>query len=165
MGAVQNQVFLQTEALWTSGLFLKWGACWAGGESIARYSERPRSLLLFLGVPSRPSPGSDPGPIQVPSPVRRGPVQIRHVLCFTTFRTHPGPEVGAIPARPGPILVPSVPSGSGLDGLKQTSWPLPRYGDIAALLSQYRMVWGHKGLSAPENLDSLRQCPLLPYMM
>ena len=25
------------------------------------------------------------------------------------FRTHPGPEVGAIPARPGPILLPSVP--------------------------------------------------------
>ena len=77
-----------------------------------------------MGVPSRPSPGSDPGPIQVPSRVRRGPVQIRHVLCFTA-RTHPGPEVGAIPARPGPILVPSVPSGSGLDGPKQTSWPLP----------------------------------------
>ena len=61
------------------------------------------------GVPSRPSPGSYPGPIQVPSRVRGGPVQIRHVLCFTVFRTHPGPEVGAIPARPGPILLPSVP--------------------------------------------------------
>ena len=42
--------------------------------------------------PSRSHPGS-----------RRGPVQIRHVLCFPAFRTHPGPEVGAIPAR----LVPS----------------------------------------------------------
>ena len=31
------------------------------------------------------------------------------MLCFTVFRTHPGPEVGAIPARPGPILLPSVP--------------------------------------------------------
>ena len=61
------------------------------------------------GVPSRPSPGSYPGPVQVPSRVRGGPVQIRHVLCFTVFRTHPGPEVGAIPARPGPILLPSVP--------------------------------------------------------
>ena len=61
------------------------------------------------GVSSRPSPGSDPGPAQVPSRVRGGPVQIRHVLCFTVFRTHPDPEVGAIPARPGPILLPSVP--------------------------------------------------------
>ena len=58
----------------------------------------PRSLLLSLGVPSRPTPGSYPGPVQVPSRVRGGPVQIRHVLCFTMFRTHPGPEVGAIPA-------------------------------------------------------------------
>ena len=28
------------------------------------------------------------------------------MLCFTVFRTHPGPEVGAIPARP--ILLPSL---------------------------------------------------------
>ena len=60
-------------------------------------------------MPSRPSTGSYPGPVQVPSRVRGGPVQIRHVLCFTVFWTHPGPEVGAIPARPGPILLPSVP--------------------------------------------------------
>ena len=39
-------------------------------------------------MPSRPSPGSDPRPVQVPSWVRRGPVQIRHVLCFVAFRTH-----------------------------------------------------------------------------
>ena len=76
-------------------------------------SEGPRSLLLSLGVPSRASPGSDPWPVQVPSWVRRGPVQIRHVLCFAAFRTHPGPEVGAIPARPGPILVLGVPSRIG----------------------------------------------------
>ena len=62
------------------------------------------------GVPSRPSAGSYPGPVQVPSRVRGGPVQIRHVLCFTVFRTHPDPEVGAIPASPGPILLLSVPS-------------------------------------------------------
>ena len=76
-------------------------------------------------MPSRPSPGSYPGPVQVPSRVRGGPVQIRHVLCFTVFRTHPGPEVRAIP----PVLVPSCSraflTGSGLDGQKQTSWPLP----------------------------------------
>ena len=60
------------------------------------------SLGPILG-PSRSHPGS----------VRRGPVQIRHVLCFTAFRTHPGPEVGAIPAHPGPILLPSVPSRIG----------------------------------------------------
>ena len=73
-------------------------------------SERPRSLLLSRGVPSRPSPA---GSVQVPSRVPRGPVQIRHVLCFTAFRTHPGPEVGGMPARPGPILLPSVPSRIG----------------------------------------------------
>ena len=82
------------------------GSCHRGFTIVL--SERPRSLLLFLGVPSRPSPGSDPGPVQVPSRVPSGPVQIRHVLSFAVFRTHPGPEVGAIPARPGPILVPSV---------------------------------------------------------
>ena len=78
-------------------------------------SERPRSLrlLLSLRVPFRPTPGSYPGPVQVPSRVRGGPVQIRHVLCFTVFWTHPGPEVGAIPAHPGPILLPSVPSRIG----------------------------------------------------
>ena len=82
----------------------------------------------FPFLTSRPSPGSDPGPVQIPSRVRGGPVQIRHVLCFSAFRTHPGPEVGATPARPGPILVPSVLPGSGLDGPKQTSWPLPILG-------------------------------------
>ena len=76
-------------------------------------SERPRSLLLSLGVPSRPTTGSYPGPVQVPSRVRGGPVQIHHVLCLTVFRTHPGPEVGAVPARPGPILLPSFPSRIG----------------------------------------------------
>ena len=82
-------------------------------QILAFQSGRPRSLLLSLGVPSRPTPGSYPGPVQVPSRVRGGPVQIRHVLCFTVFRTHPGPEVGAILARPGPVLLPSVPSMIG----------------------------------------------------
>ena len=78
------------------------------------------------GAPSRPSPGSYPGPVQVPSRVRGGPVQIRQVLCFTAFRTHPGPEVG--PSRPvlGPSCSRAFLAGSGLDGQKQTSWPLPK---------------------------------------
>ena len=81
-------------------------------------------------MPSRPSPGSDPGPVQVPYWVPSGPVQIRHVLCFAVFRTHPGPEVGAIPARPGPILVPSVsprigPGRAETDFLATSEiWPL-----------------------------------------
>ena len=101
--------------------------------NLLRCSERPRSLLLSLGVPSRHSPGSGPGPVQVPSRVRRGPVQIRHVLCFPAFRTHPGPEVGAISR---PVLVPSCSRaffpGSGLDGPKQTS----RLRDVVVLLRQ-----------------------------
>ena len=60
--------------------------------------------INFLRVPSRPTPGSYPGPVQVPSRVRGGPVQIRHVLCFTVFRT-----IQAILAYPGP----SVPSRIG----------------------------------------------------
>ena len=78
-------------------------------ESIRANQKGLEVCYCLWGVPSRPSPGSSPGPVQVPSRVRGGPVQIRHVLCFTVFRTHPGPEVGAIPARPGPILLPSVP--------------------------------------------------------
>ena len=88
------------------------------------------------GVPSRPSPGSYPGPVQVPSRVRGGPVQIRHVLCFTVFRTHPGPEVGAIPAPPGPILLPSVPYRIGpgraeTDFLATSERGRPWYGTFA----------------------------------
>ena len=89
------------------------------------YSERPRSLLLPLGVPSRPSPGSYPGPVQVPS---RG-VPSRFAMCFVLqyFGPIQVPRWG--PSRP--VLVPSwsrafLP-GSGLDGPKQTSWPLPIY--------------------------------------
>ena len=64
-------------------------------------------------MPSRPSPGSYPGSVQVPSRVRGGfgPIQV--------------PRWG--PSRP--VLVPSCSrallTGSGLDGQKQTSWPLP----------------------------------------
>ena len=89
-------------------------------------SERPRSLVLSLRVPSRPSPVSNPrarpGPIPGPkgsrpdSPCalflqRFGPIQV--------------PRWG--PSRP--VLVPSCSRaflpGSGLDGPKQTSWPFP----------------------------------------
>ena len=84
------------------------------GFTGTNFSQKGLEVCCCLwGVPSRPSPGSYPGPVQVPSRVRGGPVQIRHVLCFTAFQTHPGPEVGAIPARPDPILVPSVPSRIG----------------------------------------------------
>ena len=88
-----------------------WAIFW--GSKLATsldLNQKGLEVCYYLwGVPSRPSPGSYPGPVQVPSRVRGGPVQIRHVLCFTAFRTHPGPEVGTIPARPGPILLPSVP--------------------------------------------------------
>ena len=57
-------------------------------------------------------PGSYPGPVQVPSRVPGGPVQIRHVLCFTVFWTHPS-RGGDHPGRAGPILLPSVPSRIG----------------------------------------------------
>ena len=76
-------------------------------------SERPRSLLLSLGVPSRPSPGSQ----VVPS---------RFAMCFILqcFGPIQVPRWGP----PRPVLVPSwsrafLPE-SGLDGPKQTSWPL-----------------------------------------
>ena len=71
--------------------------------SFPGFLERPRSLLLSLGVPSRPSPGSYPGPVQVRSRVRGGAVQIRHVLCFKVFRTYAVPRWGPS----WPVLVPS----------------------------------------------------------
>ena len=79
-------------------------------------------------MPSRPSPGSDPWPVHVPSWVRRGSVQIRHVLCLQHF----GPIQVLRWGPSWPVLVQSwsrafLP-GSGLDGPKQTSWPLPREG-------------------------------------
>ena len=77
------------------------------GKKVKNNPKRFLGLLLSLGVPSRPSLGSKPGPVQVPFRVQRGPVQIRHVLCFTVF------QVGTNPARPGPILVPSIPSRIG----------------------------------------------------
>ena len=65
-------------------------------------SERPRRLLLSLGGAIQTLAWVRSGPIQVPSRERRAPVQIRHVFCFAAFRSHPGPDVGAILARPGP---------------------------------------------------------------
>ena len=97
---------------WFGVFFLALSKNWVLPED---YCQKGLEVCYCLwGLPSRPSTGSDPGPIQVPSWVRRGPVQIRHMLCFTVFRTHPGPKVGAILARPGPM-----------NGPKQTSWPLP----------------------------------------
>ena len=59
----------------------------------------PGAIQTSPGVlsPSRSHSGSE----GVPS---------RFAMCFVF---HPGPEVGAIPARPGPILLPSVPSRIG----------------------------------------------------
>ena len=80
------------------------------------------------GVPSRPSPGSYPGPVQVPSRVRGGKViPSRFAMCFVLqcFGPIQVPRWGA--SRP--VLVPSSSRaflpGSGLDGPRQTSWPLP----------------------------------------
>ena len=64
-------------------------------------SERPTGLLLSLGVPSRPSPGSDPGPA-VPS---------RFTMCFVLQRFGPVQVPRWGPSRP--VLVPSVPSRIG----------------------------------------------------
>ena len=86
---------------------------------------RPRSLLLSLGVPSRPSPGSYPGPVQVPSRVEGVPS--RFAMCFVLqyFGPIQVPRWG--PSRPvlGPSCSRAFLPGSGLDGPKQTSWPLP----------------------------------------
>ena len=57
------------------------------------------SMLVSLGVPSRPSPGSDPGSEEVPS---------RFAMCFILQRFGPIQVRGG--GHPGPILVPSVPS-------------------------------------------------------
>ena len=58
------------------------------------------------GVPSRPLPGSDPGPVQVPSRVRGGTVQIRHVLCFNSVsdpsRSRGGGQPGPSWSHPAP---------------------------------------------------------------
>ena len=107
IGAIRANQFARIGSLQES-ISYDWAIRWK------RFNQKGLEVCYCLwGVPSRPSPGSGPGPVQVPSRVRRGPVQIHHVLCLPAFRTHPGPEVGAIPARPGPILVPTVPSRIG----------------------------------------------------
>ena len=66
-------------------------------------SERPRRLLLSLGVPSRLSPGSDPGP----SRSHPGSVGVpsRFVMCFVLQRFGPIQIPRWGPSRP--VLVPS----------------------------------------------------------
>ena len=94
--------------LWAALLFVHLGAETAPVLASFLFNQQGLHVCSLWGC--HPDPRLGPMPVQVPSWVRRGPIQIRHVLCFTAFRTHPGPEVGAIPARPGPILVPSIPS-------------------------------------------------------
>ena len=91
-------------------------------------SGRPRSLLFTVsaGAIQTPRPGSDPGPVPGPIP---GPKWSRPdspcALFYIVSGPHPAPEVGAIPARPGPHPGPErFVQDRGLDGPKQTSWPL-----------------------------------------
>ena len=69
----------------------------------SRDSKRPRSLFCFWGCTPDPRPGPTWARVQVPSRVRRGPVQIRHVLCLQHFGPIQVPRWG--PSRP--VLVPS----------------------------------------------------------
>ena len=108
--------FLAPDMYWRDlggGLLFQSARISLNGAAPPWSSERPGSLLLSLG-------GCHPdrrlGPILGPS--RSHPesevVPSRFAMFFfTVFRTHPGPEVGAIPAGPGPILLPSVPYGVG----------------------------------------------------
>ena len=82
----------------------------SGGAPEVAATESPHQKGLDVcyclwGAPSRPSPGCGPGPVQVLSRVRRGPIQIRHVRCFSfsAFRTHPGgSHPGPSWSHPGP---------------------------------------------------------------
>ena len=116
-------------------------------------SERPRSLLLSLGVPSRPSAWvlswARPGPI--PGPRGSRP----HSLC-ASFYSISDPSRSRGGGHPRPVLVPSCSRaflpGSGLDGPKQTSWPLPREGGW-----QRGGVLTESNLPTCVDLDSTRQ--------
>ena len=82
---------------------------------------RPRRLLLSLGG-CHPDPRLGPIPVQIPS---RAPSRFTMYFVLQRFGPIQVPRWGA--SRP--VLVPSwsrafLP-GSGLDGPKQTSWPLP----------------------------------------
>ena len=77
-------------------------------------------------MPSRASPGSYPGPVQVHPGSEVVPS--RFAMCFVLqcFGPIQVPRWG--PSRP--VLAPSCSraflTGSGVDGQKQTSWPLPK---------------------------------------
>ena len=78
-----------------------------GGASQENYATPPqralcqkglRGLLSSMWMPSRPSPGSDPGPVQFLSRVQRGPVQIGH--CFLNSVSDPSRSRGGAHPRP-----------------------------------------------------------------
>ena len=89
------------------------------------YQKGLEVCYCLWGVPSRPSPGTYPGPSR--SHPGSEVVPSRFAMCFVLqcFGPIQVPRWG--PSRP--VLVPSCSraflTGSGLDGQKQTSWPLP----------------------------------------
>ena len=94
-------------------------------------SERPRSLLLSLGgaiqtlawVRSWARPGPIPGP--------KGSRPDSPCALFYSISIPSRSQDGGHPG-----LVPSVPSRIGLDGPKQTSWPLP----IRVVISEHNQL-------------------------
>ena len=102
------------------------GKGWGGlGFLHLENQKGPEVCYCLWGVPSRPS-GSILGPSR--SHPRSEVVLSRFAMCFVLQCFGPIQVLRWGPSRP--VLVPSCSRaflpGSGLDGQKQTSWPLPR---------------------------------------